>query len=89
MAKLKGDELLQSVQVAINSSIVPPGRYEELHPSIDIVCGTQKMVEIVVKLGEFLIVVLVVEHHLRVGQLAGVRQGLYVLVAPGENEEGD
>lgn len=41
MAVLEGDVLLQSIQIAIDCSIVPASRNHKLHPCVDVVSGPE------------------------------------------------
>ena len=47
------------------------------------------MIEVIVELGEFLVIVLVIEHKFWVGEFAGVRKYFDIFFAFGEDEEGD
>jgi|JI6StandDraft_1071083.scaffolds.fasta_scaffold362997_2 hypothetical protein len=64
MAELEGNVLLQSVEVAVDCCVVPPSRDYELQPSVDVVSRPQKVIELVVKTGEILLVVLGVDEKL-------------------------
>lgn len=87
VAKLERDELLEPVQVTIDSSVVPPSRYHKLNADVDVIIGGGKLEQLIVKLVEILAAVLIVKQQLAIGEFAGIRKHPNVLECPSEDEQ--
>lgn len=87
VAKLEGDELLGSIEVSVNSSVVPSWRDHQLDPNVDVVVSAGELEQLVVELVEVFAAVLRVEQELAVGQFAGVGENSDVFKGPAEDEE--
>ena len=79
MADFKGDELFESIDVAINCCIVPPCRYYEFYSSINVVNSVEEMIKFIVETIKFLIRIFIIVQKLRIREFAGIWQSSYVL----------
>lgn len=89
MADFKGDELFESIDVAINCCIVPSCWYYEFYSCIDVVNSVEEMIKLIVETIKFLIRIFIVVQKFRIREFAGIWKSSYVLPTSCEHKKGD